>query len=61
VHMQTTHSVTRPLDRLAIEYPTCAIIPGPLHQIFYSYHNPYRCTPWCTCHLHTTRQANMIL
>jgi hypothetical protein len=22
--VQTTHNATRPLDRLAIEYPTCA-------------------------------------
>jgi hypothetical protein len=43
------------------EYPTCATIPGPLHQISYSCHDPCRCPSWRTCHLHTTRQANMIL
>jgi hypothetical protein len=52
---------TRPLDRSATEYPTCATIPSPLHQVSYSYHNPRCCTPCRTCHLHTTRQANMIL
>jgi hypothetical protein len=33
----------------------------PLHQVFYSYHNPHPCTSCHTCHLHTTRQANAIL
>jgi hypothetical protein len=59
--VQTAHDVTRPLDRPAIEYPTCATIPSPLHQVSYSYHDPHRCTPCRTCHLHTTRQANTIL
>jgi hypothetical protein len=59
--LQTTHGVTGHLDRLATEYPTCAIIPSPLHQDSYSYHGPRRCTPCRTCHLHTTRQANTIL
>jgi hypothetical protein len=30
------HSVIWPLDLPATEYPTCATIPGPLHQVFYS-------------------------
>jgi hypothetical protein len=59
--VQTAHSVTRPPDRPATEYPTCAIIPDPQHQVSYSCHDPHRCPPCCTCHLHTTRQANMIL
>jgi hypothetical protein len=59
--VQTTHSVTQPPDRPAIEYPTYAIIPGSLHLISYSCHDPHRCPPCRTCHLHTTRQANMIL
>jgi hypothetical protein len=59
--VQTVHGVTRPLDHRATEYLTCATIPSPLHQVSYSYHNPHHCTPCCTCHLHTTRQANMIL
>jgi hypothetical protein len=29
--MRTAHITTRPLDHPAIEYPTCATIPGPLH------------------------------
>jgi hypothetical protein len=59
--MYTAHGATRPLDRPATEYPTCANIPGPLHQISYSSHDPRRCMPCCTCHLHTMRQANAIL
>jgi hypothetical protein len=59
--VQTAHGATRPLDRPATEYPTCATIPGPLHQVSYSCHGPRRCTPCRTCHLHTTRQANAIL
>jgi hypothetical protein len=47
-------------DRPATEYPTCAIIPGPLHQVSYSCHDPRQCTPCRTCHQHTTRQANVI-
>jgi hypothetical protein len=57
----TAHGATRPLDRPATEYLTCATIPGPLHQVSYSYHGPHRCTPYHTCHLYTTRQANAIL
>jgi hypothetical protein len=55
--VQTLHGATRPLDHPATEYPTCVTIPGPLHQVFYSYHDPHRCTPCCTCHLHIMRQA----
>jgi hypothetical protein len=29
--VQTAHSITRPLDHLVIEYPTCVTILGPLH------------------------------
>jgi hypothetical protein len=52
---------TRHLDHSATEYQTYAIIPGPLHQVSYSCHDPRRCTPCRTCHLHTMRQANTIL
>jgi hypothetical protein len=53
--VQIVHGVTRPLDRPATEYPTCATISGPLHQVSYSCHSPHHCTPYRTCHLHTTR------
>jgi hypothetical protein len=43
--VQTAHGATRPLDRPAIEYPTCVTIPDPLHQVSYSCHGPRRCTP----------------
>jgi hypothetical protein len=59
--MQTAHSATRPLDRLVTEYLTCATILGPLHQVSYSCHDSRRCTPCRTYHLHTMRQANVIL
>jgi hypothetical protein len=59
--MQTAHGVTRPLDRLATEYQICVTIPGPLHQVSYSYHDIHRYTPYHTCHIHTMRQTNMIL
>jgi hypothetical protein len=59
--VQTAHDVTRPPDRPATEYPTCATILGPLHQVFYSCHDPHCCPPCHTSHLHTMRQANMIL
>jgi hypothetical protein len=59
--VQTAHGVTRPLDRLTTEYPTCATISDPLQQVSYSCHDPRRCLPYHTCHLHTTRQANTIL
>jgi hypothetical protein len=59
--VQIAHGVTQPPDRLAIEYSTCVIIPDPLHQVLYSCHDPHRCPPCCTCHLHTTSQANVIL
>jgi hypothetical protein len=35
--------------------------PDPLHHVSYSFHDPHHCTPCLTCHLHTTRQANVIL
>jgi hypothetical protein len=59
--VQTAHSVTRPLDRSATEYPTYAIILVPLQQVSYSCHDPRRYTSYRTCHLHTMRQANTIL
>jgi hypothetical protein len=59
--VQIAHGVTRPLDRLVTEYPTCATISGPLHLVSYSYHDPRRCTPCRTCHLYSMRQANTIL
>jgi hypothetical protein len=34
--MQIVHGATRPLDRPTTEYPTCATIPDPLHQVSYS-------------------------
>jgi hypothetical protein len=37
--VQTAHSVTRPLDRPATEYSTCATIPGPLHLVSYFCHD----------------------
>jgi hypothetical protein len=43
--IQTAHGATPPLDRPATEYPTCVTIPGPLHQVSYSYHDPATCTP----------------
>jgi hypothetical protein len=55
------HTVSPDLGRLATEYPTCATILGPLHQVSYSWHDPRRCTSCSTCHLHTTRQVNTIL
>jgi hypothetical protein len=39
----------------------CLTISGPLHQVSYSFHDPHRCPPYHTYHLHTTRQANVIL
>jgi hypothetical protein len=59
--VQIAHGIIRPLDRSATEYPTCATISDPLHQVSYSCHGPRRCTPCRTYHLHTTRQANVIL
>jgi hypothetical protein len=59
--VQIAHGATRPLDRPITEYPSCAIIPDPLHQVSYSCHGPRRCTTCRTCHLHTTRQANVVL
>jgi hypothetical protein len=61
LHVHAAHGATRPLDRPATEYPTSATIPDPLHQVSYSFHDPRRCMPCHICHLHTTRQANVIL
>jgi hypothetical protein len=36
-------------------------IPGPLHQVSYSYLDPHQCSTCHTCYLHITRQANVIL
>jgi hypothetical protein len=59
--MQTAHSVIRPLDHLATEYLTYVTIPGPLHLVSYSCRDSCRCPSYRTDHLHTMRQANMIL
>jgi hypothetical protein len=59
--VQTAHGTTRPLDHPATEYPTCATIPDPLHQVSYSCHDFRRCTSCRTYHLHTMKQANVIL
>jgi hypothetical protein len=59
--VQTAHGITQSLDHPAIEYPTCATISDPLHQVFYSCHDLHRCPSYRTCHLHTMRQANVIL
>jgi hypothetical protein len=53
--VQTTHGTTRPLNRPTTEYLTYATISGHVHQVFYSYHDPHRCTSCRTCHMHTTR------
>jgi hypothetical protein len=39
----------------------CLTIPGPLHQVSYSCHNPCHCPSCRTSHLHTMRQANVII
>jgi hypothetical protein len=59
--VQTAHSVTQLSDRPATEYQTCVTIPSPLYQVSYSYHDPHRYSPCRTNHLHTMRQANVIL
>jgi hypothetical protein len=59
--IQTAHGITWPPDHPTTEYPTYATILGPLHLVSYSCHDPHRCPPCRTCHLHTTRQTNMIL
>jgi hypothetical protein len=41
--MYIAYGVTRPPDCLTTEYPTCATISCPLHQVSYSYHDRYRC------------------
>jgi hypothetical protein len=48
-------------DLPVTEYLTCAIIPGPLHQVSYSCHDHRHCPSCRTYHLHTTRQENTIL
>jgi arginyl-tRNA--protein-N-Asp/Glu arginylyltransferase len=53
--MQTAHDATRPLDRPATEYPTCATILDPLHQVSYSCHGLRRCMPCRTCHHETSK------
>jgi hypothetical protein len=55
------HGADRTRHHPTTEYPTCVTIPGRLHQVSYSCQDPRRCTPYHTCHLHTTRQANAIL
>jgi hypothetical protein len=42
-------------------YDLCLTIPVPLHQVPYYCHDPRRYPPCRTCHLHTTKQENMIL
>jgi hypothetical protein len=59
--MQIAHGITWPSDRPVTKCPTCTIISGHLHQVSYSYHNPHRCPPYRTWHLHIMRQANVIL
>jgi hypothetical protein len=39
----------------------CLTIIDPVHQVPYSFLDPYRCPSCRTCHLHTTGQANVIL
>jgi hypothetical protein len=39
----------------------CLTIPGHLHQISYSYHDPHWCLSCRICHLNTRRLANTIL
>jgi hypothetical protein len=33
----------------------CLSTPGPMHQVFYSCHDPHRYLPCYTCHIYTTR------
>jgi hypothetical protein len=53
-HHPTSQSLSHRVSNL------CLIIPGPLHQISYSYHNHHHCLSCRTCYLHTTRQVNVI-
>jgi hypothetical protein len=39
----------------------CLTLTGPLHQVFYSFHDPHHCPSYHTYHLHTMRKANVIL
>jgi hypothetical protein len=59
--VQITHSITQHPNRPVIEYLTYATIIDPLHQVYYSCHDPHRYPPCRTCHLHITRQSNTIL
>jgi hypothetical protein len=59
--VQIAHCVTRLSDRPGTEYQTCVTIPGPLYQVSYCCHDPHRYSPCRTSHLHTMRQANVIL
>jgi hypothetical protein len=59
--VHTAHGITWPPDHPATKYPICVTIPSPLQQVSYSCHDPRHYPPCRTCHLHTTRQANMIL
>jgi hypothetical protein len=59
--VQTAHGITQSPDHPTTDYPTCATIPGPLHQVSYSCHDPCCCPSCHTYHLHTMRQANVIL
>jgi hypothetical protein len=54
-HHSTSRSSNHQLSDL------CLTILGPLHQVSYSCHDPHRCPPSRTYHLHTTSQANVIL
>jgi hypothetical protein len=59
----TNHTQHHPISQSSSHWvpDLCLTIPNPLHQVCYSCHDPYHCPPCCTCHLHTTRQANAIL
>jgi hypothetical protein len=48
----TSRSFGHQVPDLCTRSPT---ISGPLHQVSYFCHNRHRCTPYRTCHLHTTR------
>ncbi len=40
----------------ATKYPTYATIPGPLHQVSYSYHDPHHCPPCAPAHHKTSKR-----
>jgi hypothetical protein len=56
VDRRQRHPTSRSPDHQV--HDLCLTIPGPLHHIS---HDPHRCSPCHTCHLHTTRQVNVIL